>query len=830
MSLSSNKRHPKSMVAAAVALALGSTALQAAEPATETTLEELIVTGTRVTGVALSESATPVQLVGSEVLEDAGKPDLISTLATVVPSFTAQAFGGDMANQTLQAKLRGLSPNHVLVLVDGKRRHGTGNLAVLGGPYQGGAGVDLNFIPIGSIDRIEVLTDGAAAQYGTDAIAGVLNIITKKDTSGGRVETSYGGYFDEGGQTPGASANIGFEPAPGAYINLTGEVRKHEHSNRGGVDPRVDADSLADYDFPDTNLPFIKGYPYVNKIQGDASYNLAIGSLGAGFKFGESGEVYFLGTYGLKEAESFENFRMPSRVSYDEDGDGGADPIYAFPYGFDPKEKSDETDFSTTLGVAGDLAGWKWDLATVYGKDEIKVYTLDSANASLYADTGATPRDFYDGTFISEQWTTSADFVKQLDTMIPLTLAFGAEVRRDVYEITPGDAASRYVEGGQSFPGYALTDAGHHKRNQKGVYVNLVANPLEQWTVDVAGRYEDYSDFGDTTIGKLTTRYDFTDEIAVRGTFSTGFRAPTLAEEFYSATNVGPTTAYVQLPPNAPAAALVGLGDGLQPEKSTSFSTGLVYKPLSNLLATLDIYQIRLKNRIAGTGSINGTVNGVPVAQAVTDAIIANGNTLDPEVQATGNTGINIFANGINTRTRGADFVLSYGSVYDWGKIDWTVGATYTKTKVTKVRETPPELAGQLLFDAEALSNLEDTNPDYVINVGAVIKTGPFSINIRESLYGEAELNQTYYGSGSYPTKIKATPITNLDISYAATEKLTFSVGAQNLFNEYPDGVNEDLLETYRADDDNSAVAIYPSFSPFGINGGYYYGKIAFKF
>lgn len=820
---------PASMVALAVATAIGTTALQAAQ-AQEATLEEVIVTGTRATGVALSESATPVQLISSEVLEDAGRPDLIGTLAAVVPSFTAQAFGGDMANQTLQAKLRGLSPNHVLVLVDGKRRHGTSNLAVLGGPYQGGAGVDLNFLPVGAIERVEVLTDGAAAQYGTDAIAGVLNIITKKDTGGGFADLTYGSYLDGGGQTPGLSGGISFAPAPGAYLTLTGEARQHDHSYRGGIDPRVDAESIAGYTYPNTNLPLAKGYPYVNKIQGDAEYDLYIGSLSAGYEFNEASEIYFFGTYGKKRAASFENFRMPARVSYDPDGAGPAAPIYPFPYGFDPKEQSQEIDFSTTLGINGELAGWNWDLSTVFGRDRIDVYTLDSANASLYADTGATPRDFYDGTFRSEQWTTSLDVARELQTSIPVTFAAGVEFRKDLYEIEPGDAPSRYVEGGQSFPGYALTDAGRHTRDQKAAYLNFVLKPVEQWTVDIAGRYEDYSDFGDTTIGKLTTRYDFTDAFALRGTFSTGFRAPTLAEEFYSATNVGPTTAYVQLPPNAPAAALVGLGDGLQPEKSRNISVGLVFKPMPAFLATLDIYQIKLKNRIAGTGSLNGTVNGVPVAPAITDAIEANGNTLDPEVRATGNTGINIFANGIDTRTRGADLVLSYESPFDWGTVNWSFGGTYTRTKVTSVRDTPPELAGQLLFDAEALSNLEDTAPDYVLNLGALIKTGPFTINLREVLYGKSELNQTYYGSGSYPTVISATPITNIDISWAATEHLTFTLGAQNLFNQYPEGVNEELLETYRADDDNSAVAIYPSFSPFGINGGYYYGKVSFRF
>ncbi len=227
------------MVAAAVALAIAASSVQAAEPEKESTLEEVIVTGTRATGVALSESATPVQLVSEEVLATSGKSDLMGTLAQVVPSFQAQSFGGDMANQTLQAKLRGLSPNHALVLIDGKRRHTTANLSVGSGAYQGGAGVDLNFIPVGAIDHVEVLTDGAAATYGTDAIAGVINIITKKDSAGGALSLRSGTYYDQGGQTLGASGNIGFEPATGAYLNLTVEARRKEATDRGGPDYRV---------------------------------------------------------------------------------------------------------------------------------------------------------------------------------------------------------------------------------------------------------------------------------------------------------------------------------------------------------------------------------------------------------------------------------------------------------------------------------------------------------------------------------------------------------------------------------------------------------------
>ncbi len=384
MSLSSSRRRPASLVAVAVGMAIGASIARAAEPEKkpESTLEEVIVTGTRATGVALSESAAPVQLVSAEALATSGESDLIGTLAQVVPSFQAQSFGGDMSNQTLQAKLRGLSPNDTLVLVDGKRRHTTANLSVSTGAYQGGAGADLNFIPVGAIDHIEVLTDGAAATYGTDAIAGVINIITKKDASGGSLSVKSGGYYDQGGQTLGASGNIGFEPATGAYINLTAEARKKGATDRGGPDYRVfNPSTSVNPPAVAANTPYIEDYPYINHIFGEAQNSAQLASLGAGYKFGDSAELYSLLTWGHKDAASLENVRLPGQISvlY------GTERIYPYPYGFNPEESSDERDYSGTLGLSGEAVGWKWDLSTVYGKDALNVYTLDSINSSLYA-------------------------------------------------------------------------------------------------------------------------------------------------------------------------------------------------------------------------------------------------------------------------------------------------------------------------------------------------------------------------------------------------------------------------------------------------------------
>src|SRR5262245_52408629 len=379
--------------------------------------ETVIVTGTRTTGLDEYTSASPVQVLSAAELESAGKPDLMNSLANVVPSFTAQAFGGDMANQTLQAKLRGLSPNHTLVLVNGKRRHTTSSLAILGGPYQGGAGVDLNFIPVDSIQHVEVLTEGAAAQYGTDAIAGVINLIMKKNPSGASVSYSHGGTYAGDGDTSTYTGNLGLEAMAGSYFSLTAEYREHDHTNRGDIDPRVVDPARIDPDeggsFPNTNMPYAAGYPYLNKIFGDAAYEMKLVSLNAGIPIGENAEFYGTATWGDKHAASFENYRLPSRVAYTDPDTGGV--TYFAPYGFDPREETEETDYQAVLGAKGEVGGFTWDFSSSYGKDEIDMFTRNSANASLYAQTGETPVNFYDGTYTQSQWTTNADFTTEFD-------------------------------------------------------------------------------------------------------------------------------------------------------------------------------------------------------------------------------------------------------------------------------------------------------------------------------------------------------------------------------------------------------------------------------
>jgi iron complex outermembrane recepter protein len=419
-------------------------------------------------------------------------------------------------------------------------------------------------------------------------------------------------------------------------------------------------------------------------------------------------------------------------------------------------------------------------------------------------------------------------------------VAFGGEYRRETYAIGAGVPLSYESGGAQSYPGFTPLDAATHDRTNYAVYVDLATQPIDGLRVDGAARYEHFSDFGSATVGKLTARYDFSPEFALRGTVNNGFRAPTLAEEFYSSTNVGPTTAYIQLPPDSPAAAALGLGH-LQPEKSIDYSLGLVWRPLPHMSTTLDIYQITITNRIVGSGSVAGAINGViqPGGAAINNAIaIYSGGTdvIDPDVLKTGSYGINIFANGIDTRTRGADLVFDFPYDYNFARVNWSIGATYNDTTITKQGTTPAPLVPNVLYDQEAYSELTTATPKYVINLGALIAIEKLTVNVVEKIYGPSSDYENDDGdnpSGSFQyfqDKIGITAITNLDIAYGFTEHLSFSVGATNLFNRFPNKLNSNILNREIAAGDNAAVTQYPQFSPFGINGGFYYAKALYRF
>ena len=831
--------------------ALGGTAASAAEAAAasadaSSSLDELIVTGTRATGMKAADSPAPIQVLGATALKQVAQPDLIQAIAQNLPSFNAQAFGGDAANLTLSAALRGLSPNDTLVLVNGKRRHATANLAVLGGsPYSGSATADLGLIPVGAIDHIEVLQDGAAAQYGSDAVAGVVNIILKSNDSGGSLSATGGEYYKGDGQTGAWSFNNGMKLGDKGFVNVTLEERYHDFSTTGGADRRlydINGKILPTLSAVDAGVANQPGAPRVNLINGDAQYNIYNLFYNAGYDLGAGITLYSSGSYSHRDANSYENYRVPSKIS-------GTTSLgvkyYPLPTGFSPTESLVEDDYAFTGGIKGEVSGWSWDLSTTFGQDNDDIYTKNSANAQLFpvlAAVSATPivpqRDFYDGTFRAAEWTSNLDIVKSFEAGMakPLVLAFGAEVRQDKFTIVAGEPSSYYGAGAQSFTGYDPSNAGTHSRNDYAGYIDLAADPITNLHLDLAGRYSHYSDFGDATVGKLTARYDFSPMIAVRGTISNGFRAPTLQEEFYSGTNVSPSSATVQLPANSSSAVIAGFSP-LKPEKSNNYSVGFVAHPMEDMQITIDAYQIDITDRIQTTGFIYGSIvsggRNVVISQAVLNAIAAHGNTLDSGISY---AGISVFANAVDTRTRGLEATLTYASDFAaYGHVDWSLGYNHNETTVTKqlplpaqdLSAAPTVITQTTLLSSSALTGLTTATPKDRLVGSGFWTLGKWSVNLRESIYGKSsELVST--ANVFTNLQIPVAAITDLTVAFKVTEAIKLEAGANNLFDKKPPTVPN--LSIGRPATGGNVWNAPMTFSPYGINGGYYYGRITLTY
>ncbi|AUW60146.1 TonB-dependent receptor [Sphingobium sp. SCG-1] len=835
----------------------------------------IIVTGTRTTGMKAADSPAPIQLIGSDALQRTGSPDLLQSLAQQLPSIQAQAFGSDLQAHTLQMKLRGLSPNHTLILVNGKRRHGTANVSVAGGPYGGSAAPDISFIIPESIEHVEVLQDGAAAQYGTDAIAGVINFIQKKADHGGSINATAGEYYDQGGKTYSIGGNIGIAPFEGAYLNISAQKKKKGFSFRGDINPQS-VDAVAGGNEAVADLP---GYPYTNRIIGDPRINQTVVMYNAGYEFGDY-EVYSFGSYGHKKAAAYENTRSPAIIPG------------LYPAGFQPQERIDETDYSVTGGFKGSIGETSFDLASTYGKDLVKVYVWQSGNAQLYADTGFTPTTFHNGDFFATQWSNTLDLTHAFDVGLsaPVNVAAGLEFRHETYGIKAGDPASYYGGGAQSFFGYSPNDAGKYKRDNFSQYLDISFNPVENWLVDGAVRHEHYSDFGDTTVFKLTSRYDFSDAFALRGTASTGFRAPTLAEGGYSGLNVGPGFIGGVLPPASSAAAALGFG-GLRPEKSTNYSLGVVLNPAPNFTITLDAYQITIRNRImistgfsgfqgnrcpegyngsnaaaclpynadlyaiynqlAVLGAVNGalggssTVTGLGDATAVPGYVILAENGVDRNTE--GGISVQSFVNGVKMRTRGLDLMANYkADLGNMGNLDLTFTGNYNANKVLSINALPsalysstanPELTR--LIDASSEVELEHTTPKFRGTLNAFWSWGKFSANLRESYYSQVYTFETARAAGPgfdagdlIKVPVKSSFITDLEVGYQIAEPIKISIGANNLFNKYPTERSREYIRNIELQNRERGYSTskYPTISPFGINGGYYYARINVTF
>jgi iron complex outermembrane recepter protein len=752
--------------------------------------DRVVVTGTR-TSTKASQSLTPVDVITSSQLQATGATSLRDALVQLSPSIARQALPTDGAALTDALTLHGLTPDHVLVLVNGKRRHPTATITQDAGPQAGSTGVDIDLIPVGLIDHIEILRDGAAAQYGSDAIAGVINIILKSSTEGGSIEDTVGQTYQGDGLTNNVSVSKGLALGDRGYLDLSTEYARQNHTNRTGFDN--------DFGHAPAGIP--------NAIEGDPSSTREVVGFNSGYHLDDDVELYGFGTYGHRNAAAYENARPSFYIPS------------VFPNGFTPQDTLDENDYSITGGAKGhDLFGWSWDVSSTYGGDHANVGLVDSVNPGLYAATGYTPTSFHIGTQNSTQWTNNLDFSHPFHLLLPesMTVSAGFEQRRETYSIGAGDPATYLFGGTQALSGYMPASAGSFSRDVEGVYVDLAGKLTPQWRFDLSGRFDHYSDAGNTTNGKISTRYDFSPAIALRGSISTGFRAPSLADEYLTNMTVSAVSASGLLAANSAAARSIG-AQPLKPEKSTNVDIGLVLNPISRLNITLDAYRIDLRDRIVEGGTASG--------QSAIDAIGLAGISL-PNVPPAA-VSANYFTNGANTQTTGLDLVATYHSnLGAYGRIDWDLGLNLNTTSVTHVGIGAN---GQPELNQQEIGYLTTETPKNKLILGGNWHWSKWAVSLHETRYGATHSYMTYWsGPNAFSTtqflyfKNTAKYITDLEMSYDVTKKFEIAVGANNLFNVHPNTLPTDAqFEGLQFDWYGSQIS--PS-------GGFYYARARYLF
>jgi iron complex outermembrane receptor protein len=808
----------------------GSAAAMTAPPAQDE--ETVIVTGTRDVGVKAQDSATPIQVLGAEALEATGATTAFDALRDILPSFSASGFAFDASELVRAARLRGMNPGEVLILINGKRRHQSASITPGGSdqsPDSGSNPADLDMIPVSAIDHVEVLLDGAAAQYGSDAVAGVINMILKKSGEGTSLYAQ-GGITTRGDGAQGSGGfNQGLHLGNDGFLNLSGDYRHQDFSNRNGINCLTLASGCLGGGEPpvgETNRFGVVNGPIRNRIEGLPLSNLV--NLGFNAEKPIDGDIslYAFGTFGRRAAQAYENNREDARA-----------PLY-WPDGFFPRETLNEVDGAITAGVKGTNFGWDWDLSGTYGRDSdhfgvMNTYNTGMSNPPDYANHPGLGinTNFTGGSLFSaiyQQTTINADVRRPIDVGFlpaPINVAIGGEYRYETYELGAGDPGTYLYGGTQAEAGLTPTDASSHFRHVEAVYGDFSTKLVPQWTVDFAVRYESYSQVGvgDTTNEKFTTRYDFSPQLGIRGTISNGFHAPSLAQSYYSATGVTPTSLSIQAPPTSPGAKLLG-ANPLVPETSKDVSFGIVSEPIDKLHVTADAYQIWLDKAIIDSAQVTGP-------QALL-AAAANGNPIPPNAGET--AFVSFFANSVNTRTRGLDINADYRSDFgDFGTVKWTAAANWNSIAITNQFALPPQMRAALLaagqtptyVNPQIQTDLTKSSPQNKITLAANWKWHDFDITLRETRYGHADEN---VGSSSAVTPfaniyIKSAYITDIDIGYYFTDAIKLDVGGNNVFDHLP-GQLPIAFRTARESN------LYPYYTPWGINGAYFYSKISATF
>ena len=804
-------------------------------------IEEVVATGTRGQPRSVSESMVPVDVISADEFINQGGTDLSDLIRNVVPSYSVNTQPiSDAATVVRPAQLRGMAPDQTLVLINGKRRHRAAVISWLGnGVADGAQGPDISVIPSNALKQVEVLRDGASAQYGSDAIAGVMNFILKDAREGGSLEVRYGEFYEGDGTAMQIAANIGLPVGDEGFVNLSLEYGESDPTDRSLQ--RDDAAALiaAGNTFV-ANPAQIWGSPII-----DDELKLMVNFA---TEAGNGKEIYGHGNYAEKRVEGGFFFRNPNTRGAVFSGDGGAtlligdmlqaaggavgaancptvtitndvpDPVALaavfadpdcfsfqemFPGGFTPRFGGEVQDFSIVGGIRGETsAGLLWDASIGYGTNEVDFFINNTVNASLGP---ATPTSFDPGLYRQEEFNLNFDVSYAFGDNG--NIAGGLEYRDEQFDIGLGQTESwsigpladqGFSAASNGFPGFSPIAAGTWSRSNFAVYVDLEVNPTDDWSLGFATRFEDFDDFGTTFNGKVATNFRINDRLAWRASASSGFRAPTPGQS--NAFNVSTEFDLVlmdlvnngNIPPGSRVAELRG-GRPLEAEKSINLSVGAILT-LGEVDITIDYFNIELKDRLGQTKLFALT------AQEVID-LLAEGVT-----SAANLANFRFFINDFETTTQGIDLIANYTADMLGGSTDWTLLFNWTDTEVTK--HNPDTL------DDLRIQELQEGLPGFRGNLTANHRaTDNFRVLARLSYYDEwfdSEDGAVYDGEW----------LVDLEAAYSVNDNLTVTVGAQNIFDIFP-GENQGA---------RSGVGNrYSQFTPFGFNGGFWYARIRYE-
>ncbi len=784
-------------------------------------IDQVTVVGSRARNRTVFDSAVPIDRFGQREVENAlASGDLGAALQSLSPSINFPRIESSGASDSVRGiQLRGLAPDQVLVLINGKRRHASAVLDTESS-FAGTVPVDVNAIPPGAIDHIEILRDGAGAQYGSDAVAGVINIVLKKARGGGSASVSYGANHTDfkptndtktDGQTKIVSADYGVPVGDAGFVRFGAETRDRSPTNRAGAsDAGWTSWNSTPQDLAlDGQVVFKSGD---SQQKNHYLFYNALVPLGAGV------DAYSFATVNKRKSDGSAYFRYP--------GDPSNVPSI-YPNGYRPSTEGDMTDTSVVAGLRLASGAWNWDLSARHGGNKFEYDLSNSVNASL---GDASPTSFHLATFDFKQNAVNADVTRELDLGLgaPVNLALGAEYMRETYQSSPGDPASYAAgsvpfapPGAQAGPGLRPQDTFDGSRSIRSVYADIESDITSRLLLGAAARYSDYSDFGTASTGKLSARYKLSDGFLLRGSLSNSFRAPALVQTGFrfSTLNFNADGSALQtaslLPASDPLARAFG-AEALKPEKSTNLSVGAAWRPQRNTSVTVDAYRIKIRDRITRTSDLQ--------SDAATAYLAGIGRT---DIQS-----VAYLANLLDTRTTGIDAVVNHDLPFAGGKLDLNAALNLNKTRIDKARQSSAALAQidpdlTLLTDM-SLFRIRNASPKSKLVLSADWQAAQWSLQAKATRFGP--LKDFSYDQdaeiidGVNAQRFGAVWTLDLEAQYKLTKQLTVAVGGDNILDRYPQRVRQTNNATY------GGALPYNFINPIGLNGAYFYGRLRYTF